>query len=237
VQDTPFAAHDLLPLTTHCRAEASYEQYVLREYLAYRLYAALSDASLRVRLVRVTYRLHGERPLVRYAFFTENFATLAQRRGEVFVKEPAAPEDIEPTAAAMLELFEYFIGNTDWSIVGGHNIAQFARSDGRITVVPYDFDFSGLVDAAYATPPPQLPIRRVTDRLFRGICRPGFDWQPVMGRFVASRAEFAALLARVPALSDRSRDHVRSFVADFYAAVGSQAAVREKIVGACRTKV
>ena len=53
---TLFEGQAMLPLTTHCRDSSSYEQYVLKEYLAYRVYNLLTDKSLRVRLARVSYR-------------------------------------------------------------------------------------------------------------------------------------------------------------------------------------
>ncbi|HLF13075.1 MAG TPA: hypothetical protein VJA26_17880, partial [Gammaproteobacteria bacterium] len=78
---TPFAGEKMLPLTTHCRETPSaYEQYVLKEYLAYRIYNLLTDKSLRVRLARITYRDTGSSESTqRYGFFTEHFDSLAAR--------------------------------------------------------------------------------------------------------------------------------------------------------------
>ena len=45
--------------------------------------------------------------------------------------------------------------------------------DGHYVWVPYDFDWSGVVNARYATPDPKLDVRNVRDRVFRGFCRPG----------------------------------------------------------------
>ena len=81
--DTLFAGESMLPLTTHCARMAEYEQYLLKEYLAYRIYGALTSKSLRVRLVRMTYRDAAGRlePFERYAFFTEHFESFARRHG------------------------------------------------------------------------------------------------------------------------------------------------------------
>src|SRR5262245_12686618 len=85
---TLFAGEKMLPLTTHCRKTAQFEQYVVKEYLAYRIYNVLTDKSLRVRLARVTYHDASSRaaPLVRYAFFTEHFDSLAHRNAAVVFK-------------------------------------------------------------------------------------------------------------------------------------------------------
>src|SRR5690606_977364 len=124
----------VLPLTTHCREKPSaYEQYVLREYLAYRLYNALTDKSLRVRLARVTYRdsRRRGRAVERYALFVEHFDALAARLGGAVVPPAEVrPTDFDPQSLAMFELFEYMIGNTDWSVVAGHNVVHIREPDG-----------------------------------------------------------------------------------------------------------
>jgi hypothetical protein len=81
------------------------------------------------------------------------------------------------------DLFQYMIGNTDWSVVFGHNIVHIRNRDSLATPVPYDFDFSGLVNARYATTDPSLPISRVEQRLFRGFCLPGTEWKKMFTEF------------------------------------------------------
>jgi len=240
--DTVFAGQTMLPLTTHCRAQESYEQYVLKEYLAYRIYNLITDKSLKVRLVRVTYRLAGrrgrEQVVERYAFFTEHFRSLAARESaETVEPEAFAVAKTDPRELAELELFEYLIGNTDWSALRGHNVVHLREPSGAMTAVPYDFDFSGLVDASYAGPPPQLPIRNVTDRLFRGFCRPGFDWQPTVAAFQARRAGIDALIDELPGLAAKERTSAHRFVDEFYRTVAAPDQVQKKIVDACRSGI
>jgi len=233
---TAFAGEKMLPLTTHCRTAPGYEQYVVQEYLAYRIYNLLTDKSLRVRLARVTYHAPASRakPLVRYAFFTEHFDSLAQRAGAVVYK----PEQFDLAEAdakelATLDLFEFMIGNTDWSAVFRHNIVLIRDAAGRPTAAPYDFDFSGLVDAEYATVAPQLPIHYVTQRLFRGACRPDTDWERVFATFEKKRDAIYELLDE-PALERATRDKARRYLASFYDVLGSAERRDREIVGACR---
>ena len=235
---TPFADETMLPLTTHCRERpADYEQYVLKEYLAYRIYNQITDKSLRVRLARVTYRGLGrrERSVERYAFFTEHFESLAARHNAAL--EQAAQVDsaeADPRDLAKLELFQYLIGNTDWSVPAGHNIAHFRDAAGTLLAVPYDFDFSGLVNADYAVPPPQLRIRRVTQRLFRGFCRPNLDWTPLFAEFRALHGTVTALTGNVPGLEQAERTRTQSFLDDFFATLDSPQDRDRRIIEACR---
>jgi hypothetical protein len=236
---TPFAGEKMLPLTTHCRTAAQYEQYVVKEYLAYRIYNALTDKSLRARLAHVTYHdaSHPGRPLVRFAFFTEHFDSLA-RREDASVFKPAQFDlaQADATELATLDLFEYMIGNTDWSAVFRHNVVLIRDAAGRPTAVPYDFDFSGLVDAEYAVVAPQLPIHAVTQRLFRGACRPDTEWERVFAAFEAQRDAIDALLDEQP-LERATHDKAARYLTGFYEVIGSAERREREIVGACRRPV
>jgi hypothetical protein len=237
-EGTVFAGQTMLPLTTHCNERpASQEQYVLKELLAYRLYNELTEASMRVRLARVTYELTGRRPrtVERYAFFTEHFDSLAERSDAVFwPTENFDPRLADADQLATVELFEFMIGNTDWSMLKGHNVAHLRAADKTVVVVPYDFDFSGLVNASYATPPPSLRIRRVTQRVYRGLCHPGLDWQALFRRFEAERGAIDAVIEETPALDAEQRAEVRAYVAGFYGIIGSEEQRREDIIEKCR---
>jgi ATP:ADP antiporter, AAA family len=227
----------VLPLTTHCREKPSaYEQYVLKEYLAYRLYALLTDQSLRVQLARITYRNSARRGrnVERFALFVEHFDALAARLGgEIIDPDDVDLADADPRALTRLELFQYMIGNTDWSIAAGHNIVHLRAADGSIIPVPYDFDFSGLVNALYAGPPPQLPIRTVTQRLFRGYCRSDVSSEDLFDELADRQADAQRLVAETPGLDARHRNEVARFLEGFFQALASPKK-RQRIVAQCR---
>ena len=235
--DTPFAGENMLPLTTHCARSAEYEQYLLKEYLAYKMYDALSSNSLRVRLVRVTYRDSAGRlePIERYAFFTEHFDSFARRHAAATRPEQLFdPRAADPQEMAVFDLFQYAIGNTDWSAVKGHNVLIVESETGAVTPVPFDFDFSGLVDAEYATVAPGLAIRSVRQRVFRGICDPQTDWEAAFGHFAARRADVLALADVIPGLEPRQRDGAVDYLEGAFATFATPERRRTLIVDACR---
>jgi hypothetical protein len=235
---TLFAGETMLPLTTHCNERpAAQEQYVLKELLAYRIYNELTDKSMRVRLARVRYEHTGRKPrtVERYAFFTEHFDSIARRNNAQFF--PTENFDLRTADAAQLatlELFEFMIGNTDWSLLRGHNVAHFRGAEGTVVAVPYDFDFSGIVNATYAGPSPTLRIRLVTQRVYRGLCHPGLDWEALFRQFEGKRESIAALIEQAPALADAQRQEVRSYVRSFYEIIGSVEERQDDIVDECR---
>ena len=68
-------------------------------------------------------------------------------------------------------LFEYMIGNTDWAVTVSHNTRLMLSKDDTLSkpyVVPYDFDYSGLVNTYYSIPDEKLEIETVTQRVYRG---------------------------------------------------------------------
>jgi AAA family ATP:ADP antiporter len=237
---TPFAEHAMLPLTTHCReASRSYEQYVLKEYLAYRILNLLTDKSLRVRLARIAYRdtADPERVVERYGFFTEHFDSLAARHAaEVWRPAQLDLRGVDAEELATLALFEFMIGNTDWSVIYGHNVVAIRDGAGAASVVPYDFDFSGLVEAEYAGPPPGLPIRSVRERIYRGVCEPRPDWDAVFAAFTAQRAAIVALVDEIPDLDAQHRRRVLDYLESFFAVLDSDERRASRIVAACRSR-
>ena len=142
--------------------------------------------------------------------------------------------DADPVEMATLDVFEYMIGNTDWSAVFNHNVVLIRDAAGRATAVPYDFDFSGLVDADYASVAPELPIRDVKQRVFRGVCRPDTDWQRVFSAFQERHGAIERLtgLAGLPSAVE---DDARRYLDGFFETLSSEAQRESDIVSACRS--
>ena len=119
---TVFEGQKRLRLVTHCGASGDYEQSLLLEYLAYRMYTVLSDASVRTRLVAIRYvdtTRPDARPVTRFGFFVEDVRDVARRLGTRRHKEsPGDRADHDSGVLNRLEVYQYMLGNTDWSPVG-----------------------------------------------------------------------------------------------------------------------
>jgi hypothetical protein len=137
----------------------------------------------------------------------------------------------------MVALFEFMIGNTDWSAIYGHNVVATRDEAGAVRAVPFDFDFSGFVDAQYAGPPPGLPIQNVRQRLFRGVCTPQPDWDAVFAAFEARHADITALIADFQGLDATHRARALEYVESFYTLIASPERRTDAIVAACRRAV
>ena len=208
---TVFAGQHKLKLVTHCRSNNDhYENNLLDEYTAYRIFNLLSETSYRVRLLRITYEdsdgklRHLDRPY--YGFLVESDDGLAERLGASTVELPGILySHLNTTQATRMSVFQYLIGNTDWSFVATededsccHNV-DLLEKDEELYPVPFDFDLSGLVNAKYAKPAAGVRARKVTTRVYRGYCRSALeDVALALDDVVALRDEILAIAESVP---------------------------------------
>lgn len=165
-----FAGQRSLKLVVPCRGE----QYVIREYLTYKMYNLLTDYSFKVRLVRLSYHdtENNQTSNPEYAFIIEHKNDLASRSdASLFERMNLRPEIVDRESFLRLSVFAYMIGNTDWSVQYLHNMEMlFLNNENMYVAVPYDFDLVGLVSAPYAKPEEALGLRSVRDRVYRGYC-------------------------------------------------------------------
>jgi hypothetical protein len=224
-----FAGQNRLKLVTHCRRDPAFQQKILLEYLAYRLLNVLTPLSFRARLATIDYvDGAGHLTLTRVGFFIEDVDDLAARNGMVRAtsgdRVPLAR--IDPSAGARMALFNFMIGNHDWSMRAGpvgegccHNSRLLAASsdlDATAVPVPYDFDFSGLVDAPYATPPEGFKIKSVRERSYRGFCAHSAQASAIAATMLARRADLLAELSKVPGLDGRTRTRAATYLDGFF---------------------
>ena len=237
-EGTIFYGQDKVKLVTHCRDRDDYEQNVLEEYLAYRIYNLLTDISFRVRPARITYvDSRGEDdPVTRMAFLIEDEDAMADRLGGMIMDVPGAPpSDFQQDQVALMYVFHFMIGNTDWAMSPFHNLK--ALGVGRdYYPVPYDFDWAGLVDASCAGPNPKIAhlIDNVRERLYWGACNDAIDYQAVFALFDEKRDSVLALPQSVPELSERNQRSAVRYLEDFYEIIDSERDSRRQIVNACR---
>lgn len=245
VADTLFAGQRSLKLVTHCKKGGIYRQYTVLELLAYRIYQRISPHSFRVRALDVHYAEPGatEAGDARLAFLIEDLKDVAKRNGAKRDQGVNfAPRDFDSLSMSRLMLFQYLIGNTDFAVLSGprddqccHNARVIGSGDPlRRIAIPYDFDSAGLVDAIYAAPHEKLPIRKVSERLYRGFCAHNGTLAAARQEFLAQREAIFALIAAEGRLDAQRRRNAVRFVEAFYATLASDWSFERDISGKCR---
>lgn len=239
-----FAHQKKLKLVTHCRNSASFQQYVLLEYSAYKMSNVLSPRSFRVRLANIDYAGADGRPIVsRIGFFLEELKEVARRNG---MKETHGPSripvtDLSPPDAARYALFQHMIANHDWSMRAGpeghdccHNADLIGPLAPGLTIpVLYDFDFSGFVDPPYATPPDELHLSSVRERLYRGYCIHNSAAIAAAHEFLAARPQLIAAITSTPGMDPRTQQRAIAFLDPFFADISTDQSVSSRVLNHC----
>lgn len=245
VAGTEFAGQDKLKLVTHCQnRKDSYEQFVLREYLAYRILQTLTEKSFGARLLHITYvdTDNKGKSMTKYGFVIEDEDDLEERLGLVRSKlRGIKAEELDPEYGNLISVFEYLIGNTDFSLVLGphdtsccHNSVLFSENDAApYYPIPYDFDFSGIVDAPYAEPNPRFDLRSVTSRLYRGRCMNNHLLDATFARFLDKQDEIFNLVDSVDGLDDKNRKQVVRFLNSFFEDITSDRSKQIDFINKC----
>jgi hypothetical protein len=236
---TLFENQDKLKLVTHCQdGRDDYEQNVLLEYLLYRTYHEIDTLSYRVRLARMTYvDTTGRRDtLTKYAFLIENDKMLARRFGQDSLLEMAGLNelDLEATTMTKVAVFYFMIMNTDWEVSGPHNIKMLGPVQGLVYPIPYDLDYSGIINARYAKPDMTLGIRSVRDRLYRGYCRPAADFDQAFVRFNSQRANIYDLFNNQEGLKPDRLERAIEDLDEFYEIINDETRFEREIMNRCR---
>ncbi len=233
---SPFAGQKKLKLVTHCKAQAAFQQYLLLEYTTYKLFNLLTPISFDARLASIDYvDPDGRIVASRLGFFLEDADDVARRNGLSGFKGPdrIGASQLDPDAAAREAVFQYMIGNLDWSMIAGpagagccHNTKLIGAAGATTGLIPlaYDYDFSGLVDAPYATPPEGIPVANVRVRRYRGFCAQNAQAQATAADLTAKRAALFAIYDGIPQLEEGPKRKAEAYLGGFFDAAADPSA-------------
>lgn len=229
-------------LVTHCSSSKSSESYILKEYLAYKIYNILTPYSFRVRLLKINYIDTGkkERNYENYGFLIEPIELVAKRTNSVEIdKVLMRQENVVEEDADRVALFQYLIGNTDWRFKTGHNtdcVKSLTEFTTKIIPIPYDFDFSGFVETNYSFPQEWTSIEDVTDREYLGYCRNSDEeYLDNINLFLANKEEVISTIEDDEFLIEREKKIVLKFAEEFYSEISRTDWFIEYLKAVCRT--
>jgi hypothetical protein len=221
-----------LKLVNSCMPSRTDDQNLLKEYLTYKIYNLLTDKSFRVRLLRLSYVDSGGKrgTITEHAFLVEDVKDLASRNHCKLMKNEKIPtRSTDRNQMVLASVFEYMIGNTDWSVPENHNIRLIKPKHDQTGVpfmVPYDFDFSGLVNTDYALPDERMGLKTVRTRLYRGAPVSKDELIPVLDYYNQKKAAIYAAINGFDLLSGASKKEMTDYLDEFYATINDRGDVR-----------
>jgi hypothetical protein len=212
-----------LKLVPQCSSGKDKEEYVLREYLAYKLFNVLTDTSFRVRLLTVNYfdEDKKKKPVKQVGIFIEPVEMLAARINCVQVKAlNLNQKSIIPRIMDRLSIFNFMIGNYDWSVPGQHNVLVLRSMNldpnGQGIAIPHDFDWTGVVNASYAVPAENIGTENVRERYFVGVCRSKDVYNKDLDLFLAKKEDFYKVINECPYITPKVKKDITGYLDGFF---------------------
>lgn len=261
VKGTTFRGQESLKMVTHCESSSGFEQFYVLEFLAYRIYNLLTEFSFRVRPLTATYFQAGSEDEEKrgfsvfrkktsegpaFAFLIEEDKDVANRHDLKNLHIPKiSANQLDSEEAALFALFQFLIGNVDWAATVGpdpeeccHNTRLIGPEpttpNDTLYAIPYDFDSSGLVDAEYAVPPDGVPIRSVTQRLYRGYCAHNDSLENARQQILANEQAIYRLFTEESRLESQKRDKALRYLEKAFAIFKDDTRFQTEITERCR---
>ncbi|MBP9925789.1 MAG: hypothetical protein KBF45_07335 [Cyclobacteriaceae bacterium] len=236
-ENTVFNTQNKLKLVTPCQGD----KYVVYEYLVYKLYNLISPMSFNARLVKMTFEnLNGKgknsEPL--YGLLIEDETKMAQRNNTVAIdRTMVRPEQTQSKEFLSMAVFEYLIGNTDWSVQYRQNVKLIASDSlSRPYAVPYDFDHAGIVSAPYAKPAEQLLLTSTRERRYRGFCVQDMNYfNEVVTQFNDKKDDIYRLYTDNALLEAGYIKSTIKFLDDFYETINNPKKLTQEFQYPCRS--
>ncbi|MDA0977791.1 MAG: hypothetical protein O3B72_04480 [Proteobacteria bacterium] len=241
IDDTYFENQKKTKLVVLCRKGGVNYDYLRAEYLVYKLYEQIAPVYFKTRWVNATYIEEDGSTRTEPAFFIERKQRMAKRVGMDLVDLQSIDyQDLDLDVAAVLGLFNYVVANPDFSLVSAmsgsccHNAKLLKNAAGKYVPVLYDFDSAGVVDARYAVPNPALPIKKVTQRLYRGYCIHNDNLPAARQQMIAAEQDFYRLINDDPVLSNRYKKKMVRYLERSFAWITRDADFESRILNECR---
>lgn len=221
-----YSGHNKFKIVTHCSDSGSGTQSVLaKEYVLYQIYQLLSEYGLHSKMVKITYRdaVSGKK-FTRMGILLEDDEEMAERIKGTICDEcfGTSPAQIEPKNQLTQALFQYMIGNTDWSVEMNRNLEIITlQGNGAKVLVPYDFDFAGFVNAPYAVPDANYGLKNMRERKFLGQPADKNTVEQVVALYIEKKKAVLRQIERCPNISSVEKADLLQYVESFYAQLES----------------
>ncbi|MDX2248040.1 MAG: hypothetical protein SF052_14740 [Bacteroidia bacterium] len=230
-----FKGQTKLKLVTHCADE----QFVLREYYIYKVYNLITERSFRVRLAKIKYvDTQGEMPTEEaFSFFIEDEEDMALRNGENAIGDdvPITYEDVDENQVTLVHIFNYMIANRDFRIpTPSQNMKIITQGNAKPTPVPYDFDWSGMVDASYTKLTGEAGPTYEDRQNFKPLCRTKEEYEVIFGKLREIEDDIENLYKNSPYLDSKVIKESLKYYKDFYKTINNPKKVEEIFVQSCK---
>jgi len=234
-RESIFKGQKKLKLVLPCLNQTSKDDNVIKEYMIYKMYEVISPYYFSTRLVDIEYedlktrksQLHQLKGVL-----IEDDETVAKRIEGKVSKRKFSPEGYDYLAAVRNAMFQFMVGNTDYSITIQHN-TKAVFVDKKFIPVAYDFDMAGFVNTSYSvvsqTRKEKLPIEEVTERYYMGYQRDYKLFEQVRQEFITHKEDLLTLINAHESYFDNkgSFANARKYIQDFFRILANEVAFKK----------
>lgn len=229
VKNTAFETQTKLKLVLPCTYDSIGEQLLLREYLCYKFYETLTPYSFKTQVIELKFSTNKKKI---FAFFIENKKAMSKRNDMVCKEIPyLQATETNDYILGLTSVFQYMIGNNDWSIYYLHNIKLlFENKFSEALTVPYDFDMAGFVDAPYTFASSSeikdsMVSLQSAEREYLGGKRSKEELKYIFNLFIEKRDTFNSIINNCESLNKQSKTHCFRYINEFYETIGNDSLV------------
>ena len=241
---TLFEGNKKLKLVLPCLTNKSKNDYIVKEYMAYKLFEIISPYHFNTRLVAISYEeINGKKIKIHNikGILIEDDKKIAKRHEGDILKRSINPLNHDPISSVYNAFFQFMIGCTDFSTAFQHN-QKLLFVDKKIIPIPYDFDVSGLVNPSYAMSSGEksenLGLTSVTQRLYRGFKRNPAIIQQVREEFLNNKNALIEIVDSLNPYFDDPKEFLKAknYILDFFEVMESNERFNNEITSKLRTK-
>jgi hypothetical protein len=229
-----------MKLAMTCKAGASSEQHLIKEYLAYKMYEILTEVSFTTYFLKVNLidSQGKKKPSSSYSFIIEDIDRVAERNNAVEIENQGILLDhLDRPTMNIFAMYQYLISNTDWYIPNLHNVKMIKSLDHKQPLpkpIPYDLDYCGLVHTNYSVPREGIPIKSVTERYWQGNCLDDSEYESVSNLFLEKKDEIYRIWQECEFLDKFNKNSGIKFIDQFYQLIEKGNQAKYAIMTNCR---
>ena len=142
--------------------------------------------------------------------------------GKIFKDRIWSADSCNQEILKTFELFQFMIGNTDWWVHMDHNVDLVEIEHDGLIPIPYDFDYSGILNTPYAVPSSELPIKNVKDRFLKASCHDRSYYEATIALLNEMKNQIFAVLEENDMLDKKYKKAALKYLEDFYNIINDQ---------------
>jgi len=237
---TLFEGQKKMKLVVPCLQQKDKNDNILKELLVYKFYELISPYHFKTRRLELAFTDLSKKKTTEEtltAFLIEDDKKVAKRHdGKVFERY-IHPLAMDANASIRNAMFQFMIGNTDFSVAYQHN-GKLLYIDKKILPLPYDFDMCGFINPSYAVVNQTLNINSIKDRAYRGFKRDADDFYKVRDIFLDQKLAMFGVMEQYKADFENSNEYedALAYLESFFALIEDEAAFKKRVIDVARTK-